>query len=243
MEIELIRLDEVDSTNNYMSSNVSLAPDKAVVVMAGHQTAGRGPGSNTWESEPGKNLLFSLGFRPKNVPARCQFLLSMAGALAVKDALGSYTADITLKWPNDVYWRDKKISGTLIETSVCKAIVSRCIYGIGIDVNQRVFVSDAPNPVSLCNILGREVDIEEVLGKVTDAFSKYHDMLVCGDYDRIVRLYHAALYRRDGIYGYADRDGFFSAGIRCVEPDGPLVLVHTEGCERRYMFKEVTYII
>ncbi len=243
MKIELIRLDEVDSTNNYMRQNVMPGPQELIVVTARHQTAGRGQGTNTWESEEGKNLLLSLGICSPGVPVRRQFVLSMAGALAVKAALDHYTSDITLKWPNDVYWRDRKISGTLIETSVRNGVIERCIYGIGIDVNQQVFVSDAPNPVSLYNILGHEVDIDQLLHKLIQSFARYYDIVSQGDYDTIMRLYHAALYRREGVYGYADRDGTFVARIRSVEDNGTLVLVDTAGRERRYMFKEVSYII
>ena len=132
MEWNIIHLEETDSTNRYLRELP--ANDDFVAVTADYQTAGRGQGSNSWESERGKNLLFSLRIRPTMVAPAQQFVLSMAGALALKSALDSYTDGITLKWPNDVYWNDRKISGTLIETSVADNMLKTCIFGIGINI-------------------------------------------------------------------------------------------------------------
>ncbi len=188
-----------------------------------------GQGVHTWESEPGKNLLFSMMMCPKWVPLRQQFLLSEAGALAVKDALDSYTDGITLKWPNDVYWYDKKISGTLIETAIDSKGIKRCIFGIGIDVNQTEFHSDAPNPVSLAQILGHEVDREEVLQKVIEAFCKYYELLRRADYMDVSGIYHLSLYRRKGYHWYEDKDGKFEGAFVEVEDDGHLILHDKKG--------------
>ena len=127
MNVHTIRLDEVDSTNTYLRRMENLPDADIVVVTAGHQTAGRGMGSNRWESEDGRNLLFSMLVRPEGVPAARQFALSMSEALAVKDALDPIAGEVTLKWPNDVYWHDRKISGTLIETAISGRLVKDCI--------------------------------------------------------------------------------------------------------------------
>ena len=151
MQHKIIHLAQTASTNDYLRALPSPQDDCMTVVYADWQTAGRGQGSNKWESEAGKNLLFSILVCPTSVDITRQFVLSMAGALAVKAALDKYTDGISLKWPNDIYWHDRKISGTLIETSVKGRTLARCIYGIGLNVNQREFHSDAPNPVSLYN--------------------------------------------------------------------------------------------
>lgn len=243
MNVHTIRLDEVDSTNTYLRRMESLPDADIVVVTAGHQTAGRGMGSNRWESEDGRNLLFSMLVRPEGVPAARQFALSMAEALAVKDALDPIAGGVTLKWPNDVYWHDRKISGTLIETSVSGRLVKDCIFGTGINVNQRVFLSDAPNPVSLRQITGRDTDTDVVLDRVLEAFEGYYAMVIDGEYDRIGSLYHDALYRRTGMHAYSDSDGRFMASVVGVGHDGRLVLRDDAGRERVYAFKEVSYII
>ena len=243
MKIDIIRLDKVDSTNTFLRNTECMTSENMVVVTANYQSAGRGQGTNKWESDAGKNLLFSFGVCPSEFPVKRQFILSMAEALAVKNALDEYTGEITLKWPNDIYWRDMKISGTLIETSVQGNMISRCIFGTGINVNQREFRSDAPNPVSLCTILNHEVDREELLAKVINAFKYYYNKVENGDYAQIIRKYHAALYRRSGVHTFKDVHGYFDASILNVEEDGGLVLVDTQGQERKYMFKEISYVI
>lgn len=243
MNVHTIRLDEVDSTNTYLRRMENLPDADIVVVTAGHQTAGRGMGSNRWESEDGRNLLFSMLVRPEGVPAARQFALSMAEALAVKDALDPIAGEVTLKWPNDVYWHDRKISGTLIETAISGRLVKDCIFGTGINVNQRVFRSDAPNPVSLRQITGRDTDMNVVLDSVLEAFEGYYAMVLDGGYDRVGRLYYDALYRRTGMHAYSDSDGRFMASVVRVGHDGRLVLRDDAGRERIYAFKEVSYII
>lgn len=241
--IKLIRLGETDSTNNFLRAHSPECDADMVVATAEHQTAGRGQGTNTWESAPASNLLFSVITRPQGVDVAQQFVLSMAEALAVKAALDRYTGGITLKWPNDIYWNDRKICGTLIETSVSRRIINRCIFGTGININQRTFTSDAPNPVSLAQITGHDTDREEILGHFLEAFVRLHAMANNGRGDDISRLYHDALYRRTGFHAYRDKDGVFMAETMRVDMDGRLHL--TDDCrrERSYTFKEIQFII
>lgn len=242
MERKIIRLSEIDSTNRYLREEHDEDWDGMVVAVADYQTAGKGQGVHTWESEDGKNLLFSIKVHPRWVPVRRQFVLSMAEALALKDALDSYVDGITLKWPNDVYWNDKKISGTLIETSVDSRGIKTCIFGTGVNVNQTVFRSDAPNPVSLAQILGHEVDKEEVLQKILDAFEKYYELLRRADYQDVSGIYHLSLYRRKGYHRYRDADGEFDGAFVEVEDDGHLILHDKQGVIRSYAFGELRFL-
>lgn len=241
MNTKIIRLQEVDSTNRYLREYQETNEEDMVVAVADYQTAGKGQGLHVWESEDGKNLLFSIKVHPHWVPIRRQFVLSMAEALAVKDALDTYVDGISLKWPNDVYWNDKKISGTLIETTVDSKGIKTCIFGTGINVNQKQFLSDAPNPVSLCQILGHEVDREELLQKIIDAFGKYYELLRRADYMDVSGIYHLALYRRKGYHIYEDADGEFEGAFVEVEDDGHLILHDKQGVIRSYAFGELTY--
>lgn len=239
--LPIIHLSSVDSTNNYLMAYKPREDETMTVVYADEQTAGRGQGSNHWESEPGKNLTFSVLVHPTMVPVMRQFLLSEAGALALWDVLGQYLGadDVKMKWPNDIYWKDKKISGTLIETRLGGGHVKDCVYGIGIDVNQEKFVSDAPNPVSMKQILGNDVDLKELLNKIIDSFKKYYAAIENGEYAAISELYHSGLYRAHGFHRYKDKDGEFEAAIVEVEDSGNLILRDREGCIRSYAFKEV----
>lgn len=242
MNTNIIRLKEVDSTNDFLCHHSDCGDNDIVVVTAEYQTNGRGQGTNHWESEDGANLLFSILVRPQGVDASHQFVLSMAHALALREALGGYVAGISLKWPNDVYWRDYKISGTLIETALSGKSVRQCIFGTGINVNQETFISSAPNPVSLRHILGREVPVDQLLDKVLEAFRRYYQLVLDGSYAAIRHSYMEALYRREGIHRYRDAQGLFEAEFADVTDEGRLVLRAVGGGLREYGFKEVTFV-
>lgn len=241
--IKTIRLGETPSTNQYLHDYRGDEGSLMTVVTAEHQTAGRGQGSNTWESEAGKNLLFSIKARPEGLAARRQFVMLEAGALAVRDALAHYAEGFTVKWPNDIYWRDLKISGTLSECTVTGGLVGSCVLGTGINVNQREFTGGAPNPVSLCRVTGHNVSRDEVLGAVIERFAHYLGMVNGGEYGAVHALYAAALYRRTGLHAYRDASDDFMATVERIEPDGRLVLRKAGGEVREYLFKEVEHII
>lgn len=242
MSTKLIRLSETDSTNRYLRDYTPAADEVLTVCVADYQTAGRGCGSNTWESERGKNLTFSVLTHPTGIAPARQFMLSMAGALALKQVLDSLVDDITLKWPNDIYWRDRKLSGTLIETSVSGSTIRDCIFGIGLNVNQHQFLSDAPNPVSLCQILGHEVATEPLLQHIIDSFETRMEMLADGGETRILNDYRNSLYRKEGYHRYRDEKGELEAEFVDIEPDGHLLLRDQQGLVRRYAFKEVVFL-
>lgn len=239
MKWKRIRLEETDSTNIYINT----VEQTNIIVSAEFQTAGRGQGTNKWESEYGKNLLFSLKVSPTWLLPRRQFLLSMIGALAVIDALAEYTDGITAKWPNDIYWHDKKISGTLIQTTLSGSKIQDFIFGVGININQRSFRSDAPNPVSLWQITGIDTDREEVLNKVLIYFEYYYTMLSEGNEDSLQQIYLKNLYRKDGFYYYEDKEGIFEAEIVGINHSGHIILRDRDGNIHEYEFKEVKFII
>ena len=239
--MKIIRLSETDSTNHYLRQCVE--GDEEVVVTTDFQTAGRGQGTNTWESERGQNLLFSMRVGGQGVAVARQFLLSMAHALAVHEALSRHTGNVSIKWPNDIYWLDKKIAGTLIEVNVGRQGISSLLIGTGINVNQEVFRSDAPNPVSLRQIVGHSVDREQLLHDIMESQQKYQRMLAAGEYKQIVGSYHERLYRREGYHPYRDAQGPFEARLERVADDGRLLLIDKDGRHREYRFKEVQFII
>ncbi|MGN0280834.1 MAG: biotin--[acetyl-CoA-carboxylase] ligase [Prevotella sp.] len=241
--IKLIENDEVDSTNNFLRNYKGEVGERMTVALANFQTAGRGQGVNVWESERGKNLTFSIKCSPKSLPVARQFVMLEAGALAIRDALKEYVDDITIKWPNDVYYRDYKISGTLSECSVTSVGVRDCILGMGININQSNFVGDAPNPISLLLALGHETDRMKVLRNVIERFDFYLKMVDEGHYDEIDSLYKSALYRRIGFFTFEDDGGLFEAEVHDVLRNGHLVLRRRDGLLSEYAFKEVRYLL
>ena len=165
-DYSLIHLDQTVSTNSYLNTlcEHEEVPD-FTVVWADFQTAGRGQRGNSWESNAGENLTFSYVLHPDFVIAQEQFLLSEIAALAVKETLEEYVEYVSIKWPNDIYWKQKKICGMLIENNLTGISIHRSICGVGININQEVFNGSAPNPISLRQIIGRVVDLidEDVL--------------------------------------------------------------------------------
>lgn len=147
MKSRIVWLDSCGSTNDALTEIDGA--DHGTVAVCRRQTAGRGQRGNKWESEPGKNLTFSILLCP-DIEARSQFEMSMLVSLAVADfidaVLGRRAAKV--KWPNDIYVADGKICGILIENRLSGTMLERAVAGIGINVNQTVFRSGAPNPVS-----------------------------------------------------------------------------------------------
>ena len=148
MKWKIVHIDETESTNQWLKEH----GEDDMVVVADYQTAGRGCGTNTWESERGQNLLFSVLLHPKQVVASRQFHISMAVSVAICEALEQFIGDVSIKWPNDIYWRDGKLGGILIEHTLQGSGIKDSIIGVGLNVNQRQCTSDAPNPVSLWQI-------------------------------------------------------------------------------------------
>ena len=234
MEFNIIHIDETDSTNAWLRS---LEKKISIVVVAEYQTAGKGCGTNSWESERGKNLTYSMLIHPEGIPASRQFLVSMALANSIAKVVSKYVKDVSIKWPNDIYVGDRKICGILIENRLQGDVIKDSILGVGLNVNQLRFVSDAPNPVSLANLTEREFDREILLQELLAAFeTEWEDM------EGVRSRYLGQLYRRKGFYRYRDALGEFLAELVTVEEDGRLTLRDTDGYSHRYAFKEVVFI-
>lgn len=244
----LILLDETDSTNRYLTQRCDreMVPEYTTVC-ADFQTAGKGQRGNHWESERGKNLMFSRVLYPTFLDARCQFVLSQIAALSVKEELDQWTAGISIKWPNDIYWQEKKICGMLIENELSGTSLARSITGIGLNINQETFRSDAPNPVSLKQITGQEHDRSIILQGILMRMRAYYQSLQGPEAEAraadIYARYDRALFRREGWHLYEDAHGPFKARLLRVEADGRFVLQDENGNERGYLFKEVQYIL
>ncbi len=234
-------LESVDSTNAYLKEWLTKEDlEENTVVVAHHQTAGRGQTGASWESEPGKNLTFSLLLYPSFLPFNQHFLILQAVSLGIKDVLAHYVHDISIKWPNDLYWENKKMGGILIENAIEGSIFQSSVIGVGLNVNQDVFYSDAPNPVSLKQITGQEIILEELLNQLWDNILLYYNQ-IREEIQRpvIAQAYKQSLYRKEGYYPYNDAAGDFLARIADVEENGQLVLEDIHQQIRRYSFKEV----
>ena len=237
-----IALEETTSTNRYAKELPEDESHELTLVTAEFQTAGRGTGTNTWESERSQNLLFSIISYPKGLLANQMFALSEVTALAISDTLNSYVQGFQIKWPNDIYFGDKKAVGMLIENDLHGKQVHRSVIGVGVNINQTAFISDAPNPVSLAQILGKKVDRNHVLDDIMQRFIYYYGIMEEERYGELHQLYMQHLYRKDTLSTYSDEGGIFRARIRDVKPTGHLILEDENGELRRYDFKEVRFI-
>lgn len=243
-ERRIIRLEETDSTNRYLKQLVrEERPEEGSLVIADYQTEGRGQMGNSWYSGRGDNLLFSLLIYPRQLPGNESFILSRVTSLALKNLLDSFTDDIRIKWPNDIYWKDKKIAGILIENDIQGKEIDNTVIGIGLNVNQQIFPVDLANPVSLRQITGIQHNREHLLELfMREFFLLYRDLQEGLKMD-IEDEYMLDLYRVNDYYWFEDSKGRFKAKIETVLSSGHLVLRTLDSDEeRRYAFKEVSFM-
>ncbi|HLN54401.1 MAG TPA: biotin--[acetyl-CoA-carboxylase] ligase [Bacteroidales bacterium] len=241
---KIIYREELPSTNTYaLSLLASEKPPEGTIIRTGFQSAGRGQPGNTWESEAGKNLLFSIILYPEMISPDEQFLVSMTVSLGLHDFVSRSVKDSAIKWPNDIYVKDDKIAGILIESSTIGKQVQYMIAGIGININQEKFTGPARNPVSLRQVNGIEYDLDRCLYDLSHDLDSRYSQLRHGREGEIVREYHSRLFRKDQWTVFSDKNGSFEGKINNVGADGRLTLERRSGSRSDYYFKEVEFIL
>lgn len=234
-------LKETDSTNAalYKLSRSATLPE-GFVLYTDFQASGKGQSGNSWHSSPGQNLLFSLLLYPRHIDLYEHFILSQIVSIGIKKTLDCYAEGISIKWPNDIYWNNRKITGILIENSLQGPSIQQSVIGIGINVNEKEFPEDIPNPVSLWQITGKKYArlpiLEEVAAQIKEIYQSW-------DVDMIRSQYQDMLFRKDGYHLFRDEQATFKARINDVKPDGLLELEKENGEIRGYYMKEVSFII
>ncbi len=246
--VSITMLDEAGSTNAVLRDMTAAGAPHGSVVAARRQTAGRGQRGNSWESEPGKNLTFSVLLRPESIEARRQFMLSEAVAVSVAEAVQSWLPAnaplVEVKWPNDIYIADRKVCGILIENSLSGANIGFSIVGVGINVNQEVFRSDAPNPVSVIHYTHAELPLDRLLSDVCSRIVARCQALP-GESDKVHADFLGRLWRRSGQHLFSEPGGEpFYASIADVRPDGTLMLQRSGSDDLcGYAFKEIEAVL
>lgn len=235
---------ETDSTNRYLRTLCSEKDiEEGLVVHAGFQTAGRGQTGNHWESDRDSNLTFSLLLRPLHIGPNRFFRLSQIVSLGIVKALSRHTEGICIKWPNDIYWKEKKITGILIENDFCGSRIVASIIGIGININQTVFRSQAPNPVSLAQITGKQYDRDKLLRQICGDILALYLEDKKSPLTRLAEEYKKHLFRKEGFHPYQAGGKTFMAAIEDVTETGHLILKTKEGVSRAFAFKEVSFLL
>jgi BirA family biotin operon repressor/biotin-[acetyl-CoA-carboxylase] ligase len=234
-------LDSVDSTNSEALRRLPELPG-GTVLAARDQTAGRGQRGNTWYTEPGKNLTFSLVLKDLPLSAPEAVRLNLLSSVAVASYLESRGVTAAIKWPNDIYVAGRKICGMLIENTLGPGgRLMASVIGIGININQADFPQLA-NATSLSLCTGKEYDLEAEL----EAFlGTFEGLLSQWDPEELSAAYSARLYRKGTPARYHDllTDQAYQGVIEGVEPDGRLHIRNLDGGDYYYRFKEVSYIL
>lgn len=253
--LPFIELQSVDSTNNYARGliDASRLPDGQVnlqdgmVIFAEEQTRGKGQMGKTWLAERGANIIMSLLLNPAPIPVSKQFQLIACVAVAVREFFARYAGEDTkIKWPNDLYWQDRKAGGILIESVITTGPGNEpawnwAIIGIGININQVRFDPELKNPVSLKQITGKNFEPVELARELAGILLQYFHQLQEKGFDSFYSSYLSALYKKDQTVKLRKDNRVFEAVIKSVSTSGQLVTQH--GVEESFDFGEVEWLL
>ncbi len=242
----IIFKEETDSTNKelwQMADSGTQIPE-GLVLWTNNQQAGRGMGGTTWHSKAGRNLTCSFFLKPVFLEPAKQFILNKCIAVSISATLQQIAPKhaFGIKWPNDIYHANKKISGTLIENRIQGQEYACCVAGIGININQVSFPENIPNPTSLALITGSQASIEICLTQLQDNLYHFYENLKKGRFNIINQLY------LDNMLGYGRRmkfkenDIIFDATIEGVNDYGKLILKSGPNTTREYGMKEIEFL-
>jgi len=221
---QLIELESVDSTNNYAMARIheGLASD-GMVYLARHQWAGKGQRGKSWISEPGQNLMMSLIIEPSHLNLNQQFLFSAAIALSILDLVKGFQNDNwKIKWPNDIYWSDRKAGGLLIESVITGQTWSWAIVGIGMNLNQSSFPAEIPNAISLNQITGARYEPVDIARELVPGIQRQISILQETP-DQILRRMNDSLYKKDQVIALRKNDELFVSVLKGVDSNGLLI--------------------
>ena len=234
-------LDTVDSTNNYAMQQVQDGLAKhGRVWFATEQTAGKGQRGKTWASEKGKNIAMSFVLEPEHLQITSQFHLSAVVALACFEFLKQYAGDeMKIKWPNDLFWRDRKAGGILIENKFQGKAWKWAVAGIGINVNQTRFDKDLANAVSLKQITGKTFDTVALAKELHKLVMK--ELAAGRTTDEMLQQYNQHLYKINELVTLRKTGVKFNTVIKEVSATGRLITV--DAIEREFDFGEVEWVL
>jgi BirA family biotin operon repressor/biotin-[acetyl-CoA-carboxylase] ligase len=240
-------LQTIDSTNNYALTQIHAGlAQHGQAIFAHEQTAARGQRGKKWTSSKQENIALSIIIKPVSLAVSQQFQLSAAIAVAVLDFFRKYAGNnARIKWPNDLYWKDRKAGGILIENILRIQNGGNewqwAVAGIGININQSQFSSDLPNAVSLKQITGKDFDPVLLAKELCVTISNYYRELVLKGFENILYLYNSNLYKKDKKVKLKKGNRGFEAVIKSISPDGKLIVEH--GIEEQFDFGEIEWVI
>lgn len=241
-------LNSVDSTNNYAMAQVHAAlANHGDAFFAHTQTGGKGQRGKTWLSGNGENIAISIIAEPKQLQVAQQFQLSVAIALGCFDFFSRYAGDETvIKWPNDIYWRDRKAGGVLIENVIGKnnnggTSWKYAIIGIGLNINQTVFDASLKNVVSLKQLTGKSFDIVPLAKELQQKVLLRVSALIHTPFDILLKEYNSVLFKKDCAVKLKKGEIEFFTVIKSVTAAGQLYTL--DRIDNFFDFGEVEWIL
>ena len=230
------------STNNWAAQCLARERvSEGTVFITDQQYQGRGQRGRVWHSEPHKNLTFSVVLYPTFLEASQGFCLHMVTALALHQALAGYLPNrLATKWPNDLYYQDKKLGGVLIENTVEQQQLVASVIGIGLNVNQTHF--DEPRPTSLALARGQSFDLASLLAALLEALEAYYLQLRDQGAAALQGRYAERLYWRNALHTFCDGMHTFQGTIQGVDGVGRLVMGCADGATRRFCAQEISFV-
>ncbi|MFY0625200.1 MAG: biotin--[acetyl-CoA-carboxylase] ligase [Reichenbachiella sp.] len=237
---KVIFLPQCHSTNEEAQSILSKNVEEGTCIITANQSQGKGQRGNSWESEPDKNITFSIILKPDFLTVINQFGLHIISSLAIYEVLFDFAGkNLKIKWPNDIYFNENKIGGILIENSIRGKNIDSSIIGIGINVNQIAFEND--HATSLKEISGLKFEINDLIEKIIIALEKRYSQLKNGEYDKLKIQYLRRLYLYELPSLFKSDNQLFTGTIKGIDSDGKLI-INDETADRLFDFKEVEFV-
>lgn len=239
--MHIIKVDAIDSTNTFLRNlNREKKLEDPVCVLAFEQLAGKGQMGTVWQSNPGENLTCSVFMPVEKVVLKDQFYISIVTSLAVYDALQNIMLPkLSIKWPNDILSDRSKICGILIENIVKNGSLEGVIIGVGLNVNQSDFI-DLPQAGSIKQILGRPMDIEEVLHSFLNALEYRFSLLNPLCFEKLKEEYEKVLFRKNKPSTFVDAKGDSFVGIiQAITNQGKLQVMLEDAIISTFDLKEI----
>ncbi|PMD98168.1 biotin--[acetyl-CoA-carboxylase] ligase [Siphonobacter sp. BAB-5405] len=238
---KIIYLPSCHSTNDLAADYLREEAPEGLLIITDEQTGGRGQRGSSWVANVGENLTFSFILRPVFLQAPQQFRLSIAIALGVHDFLSHLLGEgVRIKWPNDLYYRDQKLTGILIENSLMGSTLTGAVVGIGVNINQLQF--SMPTATSVRQITGREFQLEKLLNQLCVNLETRYLQLRKGDHLQQRQEYLQRLYRYQTWHPYQDTTGKVFAGKISGIADNGQLEVETESGIRYFGIKEISFL-
>lgn len=238
--MRIIKLNAIDSTNLFLRSlSIDTNVEDFTVVVAKHQTKGRGQMGTVWSSQDAKNLTFSVFKRFDNLKLDQHFVISMVASLAVINTLKKLNLPkLSVKWPNDILSANKKICGILIENVIKQNNVAATVVGIGLNVNQVNF-SNLPQASSLLNVTGISYDLDELLQSILKELETLFDLVESNQFKTIKTTYESYLFRKDKPSTFKNEEGLFSGFIKGVSNEGLLEVLLEDNILKTFDLKTI----